>query len=48
MSRMYIESTRPADQRVQEFKVTQIPDEDLVIEVNEEEEKVFKKIGQKG
>lgn len=48
MGRLYIESTRAPDQRVQEFRVTQFPEEDAIIEVNEEEEKVFKKIGQKG
>lgn len=49
MSKLYIESNVSSEYRKKDFKVTRIPDEDEVIEeVNEDDEKIFKKMGHKG
>lgn len=50
MSKLYIDSSSANEvTRHKEFVVTQIPDEDdIVDEVTEEEEKVLKKYGMKG
>lgn len=48
-SKLYIDSVSVADKPTKEFVVTEIPNQDDVIEeVNLEEEKVYKKIGKKG
>lgn len=49
MSKLYIDSKVSSELRQKEFKVTNIPEEDEIIEdVNEDDEKVFRKMGLKG